>query len=216
VGLAVFNMLPAFPMDGGRVLRALLARNKPHAKATQQAAGVGKLFAFLLGLVGLLGFNVILILLAFFIYIAASSESQQTVMKAAFEGVTVADIMTKKEELHTVSPDTTVAELIDRMLLERHTGYPVVAEGNIVGMITLDDTQQIQTVERDAYLVSDVMSDDVKTISADTEAIDALQTLRENNIGRIPVVNESGALVGLISRTDLMTAFDVLQTRNRQ
>jgi Zn-dependent protease/CBS domain-containing protein len=216
VGLAVFNMLPAFPMDGGRVLRALLARNQPHAKATQQAADVGKFFAVLLGLVGLLGFNVILILLAFFIYIAASSESQQTVMKAAFEGVTVADIMTKKENLHTVSPDTTVADLIDRMLVERHTGYPVVDGGDIVGMITLDDTQDIKTVERDAYLVSDVMSKDVRTLSADTEAIDALQTLRENNIGRVPVVDDDGVLVGLISRTDLMTAFDVLQTRNRQ
>jgi Zn-dependent protease/CBS domain-containing protein len=216
VGLAVFNMLPAFPMDGGRVLRALLARNQPHAEATQQAADVGKLFAFLMGLVGLLAFNVILILLAFFIYIAASSESQQTAMKAAFEGVTVGDIMTTKEDLHTVSPDTSVADLIDRMLVERHTGYPVVDQGAVVGMVTLDDTQAVKTVERDAYLVSDVMSADVRTIRAQTEAIDALQTLRENNIGRLPVVDDSGELVGLISRTDLMTAFDVLQTRNRQ
>jgi len=216
VGLAVFNMLPAFPMDGGRVLRALLARNQPHAKATQQAADVGKFFAVLMGLVGLLGVNVILILLAFFIYIAASSESQQTAMKAAFEGVTVADIMTTKEDLHTVSPDTSVADLIDRMLVERHTGYPVVEQGTVVGMVTLDDTQTVKTVERDAYLVSDVMSDDVQTIGVHTEAIDALQTLQENNIGRAPVVDENGELVGLISRTDLMTAFDVLQTRNRE
>jgi Zn-dependent protease/CBS domain-containing protein len=216
VGLAVFNMLPAFPMDGGRVLRALLARNQPHAEATQQAADVGKLFAFLMGLVGLLAFNVILILLAFFIYIAASSESQQTAMKAAFEGVTVGDIMTTKEDLHTVSPDTSVADLIDRMLVERHTGYPVVDQGAVVGMVTLDDTQAVKTVERDAYLVSEVMSADVQTIGAQTEAIDALQTLRENNIGRLPVVDDNGELVGLISRTDLMTAFDVLQTRNRQ
>ncbi|OYR82731.1 metalloprotease, partial [Halorubrum distributum] len=87
VVLAVFNMLPAFPMDGGRVLRALLARNQPHAQATQRAAAVGKVFAFLMGIIGLFTFQLLLIVLAFFIYIAASGEAQQTTLKAAFEGV---------------------------------------------------------------------------------------------------------------------------------
>ena len=76
VVLAAFNMLPGFPMDGGRILRALLARSRPHAKATQQAARVGQGFAILLGLWGLLaGFNPFLLVLALFIYIAAASES---------------------------------------------------------------------------------------------------------------------------------------------
>jgi Zn-dependent protease len=83
VTLAIFNLLPGFPMDGGRVLRALLARTRPYAKATQIAAEVGKVFAVLLGLFGLLA-NPFLIALAFFIYIGASGEAQQTVLRAAF------------------------------------------------------------------------------------------------------------------------------------
>lgn len=122
--LAVFNMLPAFPMDGGRVLRALLARNQPHAQATQRAAAIGKVFAFFMGLIGLFTFQLLLIVLAFFIYIAASGEAQQTTLKAAFEDVTVADVMTRREDLHTVTGDTSVADLMSRMFEERHTGYP--------------------------------------------------------------------------------------------
>lgn len=79
ITLAAFNMLPGFPMDGGRVLRAILARSRPHAKATQMAAEVGKVFAFLLGIFGLF-FNLFLVALAFFIYIGASGEAQQTVL----------------------------------------------------------------------------------------------------------------------------------------
>ena len=212
VVLAVFNMLPAFPMDGGRVLRALLARNRPHAQATQQAAEIGKFFAFVLGLLGVLALNVILILLAFFIYIAAAGEAQQTVMKATFEGVTVEDVMTRRQNLHVVSPGTTVAELIERMFAERHTGYPVVHSGELVGMVTLEDVRDVRREERDAYYVEDVMSDGVRTISPDADAMDALSELHEHDIGRVPVVSERGELLGIVSRTDLMTAFNILQS----
>ncbi|EJN59713.1 M50 family metallopeptidase [Halogranum rubrum] len=211
VALAVFNMLPGFPMDGGRVLRALLARNRPHARATQIAAEVGKMFAFLLGIFGLFT-NLFLIALAFFIYIGASSEAQQTVMKAAFENVVVRDIMTAREDLHTVTEQTSVAELMGQMFRERHTGYPVMRNGNLVGMVTLNDARGVNEVERDAYRVEDVMSDDVTSITPDAGAMDALAAMQEHNVGRLPVIDVDGELVGLVSRTDLMTAFDIIQT----
>ena len=215
VVLAVFNMLPAFPMDGGRILRALLARNTPYAKATQQAASIGKLFALLMGLFGLLAFNIILIALAFFVYIAASSEAQQVTMKAAFQDVTVGDIMTAAGDLDTVSPETTIAELIRRMFTERHTGYPVVETGGfgderLVGLVTLSDARDVDPVERDAYTVEDVMTTDLKTIEADSDAMTAIEEMRDANIGRLLVV-EDDDLVGIISRSDLMTAFDIVQ-----
>jgi len=212
VVLAGFNMLPGFPMDGGRVLRALLARNRPHAQATQQAAEVGKVFAFLLGLAGLLGRNVIMILLAFFIYIAASGEAQQTVLKAAFEDVEVADVMTPRGELDVVSEDTSVAELMSRMFSERHTGYPVLRGGNLVGMVTLEDAKGVKEVERDAYRVEDVMETEIVSVAPDADAMDALRTMQEHGVGRLPVVDAEGSLVGLISRSDLMTAFNVIQS----
>lgn len=208
--LAAFNLLPGFPMDGGRILRALLARNQPHAQATQQAAAVGKLFAFGLGLLGLFT-NWFLILLAFFIYIAASGEAQQTTIKAAFEGVTVDDVMTPEEDLKTVTEDTSITGLVARMFDERHIGYPVVRNGDLIGMVTLDDAAAIEEVERDAYRVEDVMSTDIKTISSDADAMEALQEMQQNGVGRLPVVDETGNLIGIISRTDLMRAFNVIQ-----
>ncbi|WP_265112508.1 site-2 protease family protein [Halosolutus halophilus] len=228
VALAIFNMIPAFPMDGGRILRALLARGQPYAKATQQAASIGKLFAIFMGLFGLLAFNIILIGVAFFVYIAASSEAQQVTMKAAFQDVTVSDIMTPASDLHTVEPDTSIADLIQRMFTERHTGYPVVDTSTrgerLVGLVTLTDAREIDPVERDAFTVEDVMTTDLKTITADSDAMTAIERMQEDNIGRLLVVDrgddrfgahsraaEDGDLVGLISRSDLMTALNIVQ-----
>jgi len=215
VALAVFNMVPAFPMDGGRILRALMARNQPYAQATQRAASIGKFFAVLMGLFGLFAFNIILIGVAFFVYIAASSEAQQVTMKAAFQDVTVADIMTPAGKLQTVEPRLSVAELLQRMFRERHTGYPVVEhdawrDGRLVGLVTLSDARDIDPVERDAFTVEDVMVTDLETISPDSDAMTAIERMRENGIGRLLVV-EDGDLVGIISRSDLMTAFDIVQ-----
>ncbi|MEF8907593.1 MAG: M50 family metallopeptidase [Haloarculaceae archaeon] len=209
VVLAVFNLLPAFPMDGGRILRALLARNQPRAQATQQAASVGKVFAFGLALLGLFA-NFFLILLAFFIYIAASSEAQQTSLRAAFEGVTVRDVMTPADRLMTVDRDASVADLLNRMFEERHTGYPVVQNGALVGMVTLDDASGVNEVERDAYRVEDVMTTEVPTIGPGADAMEAFERMQEHGVGRLPVVDD-GDIVGIISRTDLMRAFDIVQ-----
>jgi Zn-dependent protease len=213
VVLAGFNMLPAFPMDGGRVLRALLARNQPHAQATQRAAAVGKVFAFVMGLIGLFNFQLLLIVLAFFIYMAASGEAQQTTLKAAFEDVTVGDVMTRQEDLHTVTEDASVAELMNRMFEERHTGYPVLRGGELVGMVTLEDARSVRDVERDAYRVADVMATNVVAVGPETDAMTALQTMQENGVGRLPVVDRQEQLVGLLSRSDLMTAFNIIQSR---
>ncbi|MEF8852423.1 MAG: CBS domain-containing protein, partial [Haloarculaceae archaeon] len=90
-------------------------------------------------------------------------------------------------------------------------GYPVVRNGDLIGMVTLDDAGAIDEVERDAYRVEDVMSTDVKTIAPDADAMAAFQRMQQNGIGRLPVVDETGNLVGIVSRTDLMRAFDVIQ-----
>ena len=207
--LAAFNLLPGFPMDGGRVLRALLARDRSFAQATQLAAEVGKLFAIVLGIVGLF-VNFFLILLAFFIYIGASSEAQRTVMNAAFEGVQVRDIMTPAEDVDTVAADASVADLLERMFRERHTGYPVMDQGELVGMVTLSDARGVDEVERDAYRVEDVMTADLATVPADANAMDAFDAMQQRGIGRLLVV-EGDDLVGLISRTDVMTALEIIR-----
>ncbi len=214
IALAAFNLLPGFPMDGGRVLRALLASDQPYAKATQQAATVGKVFAVLLALFALFGgtgINLYLVALAFFIYMGAASEAQQTTMRAAFEGVVVRDIMTPAGELKTVQPATSLSALVDRMFRERHTAYPVVRDGRVVGMVTLGDAQSIREVERDAFTVADVMQSDLETIAPNADAMTAIERIQSSGIGRL-LVMDGDELVGLISQTDLMTALDIMKS----
>ena len=212
LALAGFNLLPGFPMDGGRVLRALLARDRPYARATQIAARVGQGFALLLGLFGLFGGGgLFLVAIAFFIYIGASSEAQQTMMRAAFEGVVVRDVMTPAEQVNTVARETSVADLVRRMFTERHTGYPVLENGRVVGLVTLEDAQSVPEIERDAYRVEDVMSTELYTIEPGADAMDAIERMQENGVGRL-VVMDGEAFAGIISRSDLMTALDIIRS----
>lgn len=214
VALAIFNMLPAFPMDGGRVLRSLLARNRSFPDATRVASEVGKLLAFLMGIVGLLGLNIVLIGIAFFIYIAASGEAQRVMTEAALSGVTVEDVMTPVDQLHVISPSASVAELIGRMFNERHTGYPVLSDGRPVGMVTLSDAQEVRDVEREAYEVRDIMSTDLKTIAPTAPAIEAMSSMQAADVGRLLVIDADGDLHGLVSRTDILHAMEIASSSN--
>ena len=213
--LAAFNLLPGFPMDGGRVLRALLNRTRPYARATEIAAEVGKLFAIGLGLFGLFGGGgLFLVAIAFFIYIGAAGEAQQTVMRAAFEGVVVRDVMTPAEKVTTVSADASVAELVDLMVRERHTGYPVERDGEVVGLVTLEDARAVREVERDAYRVEEVMTTELYTVAPATDVMTALEELDDRSVGRLLVMDD-GEFAGLLTRTDIMTALSIIKSSGR-
>lgn len=124
---------------------------------------------------------------------------------------TVRNVMTPAEGLRTVDPETSVADLLDRMFRERHTGYPVLREGELVGVVTLDDARDVREVERDAYRVADVMTADVRTIGLDADATEALNEMQRHGIGRLPVVDHHGELIGILSRSDLLTALAVIK-----
>ena len=211
--LAGFNMIPAFPLDGGRVLRALLGRTRTHVEATQLAVRVGKLFAIVFGLFGLFVFNPFLIAVAFFVYMAAGAEGRQTTLRAAFEGVAVGDVMTPAADVRTLPPETTLDTVLERMFSERHTGYPVVDSGRLDGVVTLDDVRDVDPERRPSTTVGDVMSTDLRTVDVSTEAMEAMQRLVRDDIGRLLVTDDSGALVGLVTRSDLVTAMDILRER---
>lgn len=207
--LAAFNMLPGFPMDGGRVLRALLARNQPFAVATAQAARVGKLFAIGLALFGLLAMSFILIAVALFIYIAATGEARYTAIRSAVEGITVRDVMTPADQLDVVRPDITIRELLELMYQQRHTGYPVVDAGGISGIVTLDDVQGVSPDQRGEVRVRDIMTTDLTTVSVEDDAFDAVEAMQRADIGRLVVLDDQGQMSGLITRTDLMRAMSI-------
>lgn len=211
--LATFNMIPAFPLDGGRVLRALLGRTRTRAEATQVSVRIGKFFAILFGLFGLFVFNPFLIAVAFFIYMAASAEGRQEALKAAFEGVTVGDVMTPAAEVRTLSAGDTLEVVLERMFTERHTGYPVVDGGQLVGVITLDDIRDVDPEIRSSTAVREIMTTDLRTVGIETEAAEAMEQLVRDNIGRLLVTDKTGALVGLVTRSDLVTAMNILRER---
>lgn len=207
VALAVFNTIPAFPMDGGRMLRALLARSYPFTRATKIAAEIGKFFALVLGLLGLAQLNVVLVGVAFFVYVAATGEAKQVFRRAALEDVDVEDVMTPADQFGTVAPGTSVADLLDRIFEERHTGYPVLDGDRTVGVVTFDDARQVADVDRDSRVVADVMLEDPVTVAPDEEALEALEMMREHGVDRLPVV-EDGELVGLVDQGDLLSALE--------
>lgn len=207
--LAGFNMLPAFPMDGGRVLRALLARNRPYVEATRTAAAVGKGFAIVFAVVGILALAPILVLVAMFVYIAAGGESRVTVLRDLLRGVTVADIM--DEIKRPLSPDQPVADGLAAMLEGRATAVALVDDdGGFAGLVTMADIQSVDPTERDSTPLGSVATTDGPTVTADLDAFGVLQAFSLHRTDRLPVVDD-GRLVGSVSRQGLTEAIEVIQ-----
>ncbi|HQD26835.1 CBS domain-containing protein [Methanoculleus sp. DTU007] len=201
-----FNLLPAFPMDGGRVLRAWLARRMPLARATRIAADVGKAFAVLFGIVGLLLLNPILIIIAFFIYIGANQEATYLRYNILLQDVTVADAMSSP--VTTVEPTVPLARVVEMMYETKHLGFPVVERGSLVGIITLSDIHKVPQLDREAMQVRDVMTRNPTTLSPSAPLIDALRIISGMDIGRIPVVADD-VLVGIVTRTDVLRVMEL-------
>ena len=203
-----FNLIPAFPMDGGRMLRAWYASRMPYLHATRKAVHIGKMFAVAMGVFGLF-VSPWLILIAIFIYIGASEEEKYAEVSVTLEGIKVRNLMTR--DIAYVPDNISISELLRLMFEKKHLGYPVVDQftGNIVGIVTFTDIKNVPMNEHDTVLVRDVMTTDVISISEDADAMDALKMLSSHNIGRL-LVQGNGRVVGIVSRTDLMRSIEVL------
>ncbi len=133
VWLAVFNLLPAFPMDGGRVLRAGLALRMDYLRATEIAARLGKWFALLFGIIGLL-YSPLLVLIALFVWLAAASESSATQMHTLLGGVNVERVMIR--DVRTLASSDTLEAALEHVLQGFQHDFPVVEDGKVVGVLT--------------------------------------------------------------------------------
>ncbi|HEY2135116.1 MAG TPA: site-2 protease family protein [Xanthobacteraceae bacterium] len=195
--LAAFNMIPAFPMDGGRVLRALLAIRLGHVRATEIAATIGQLVAFGLGFVGLFG-NPILIFIAIFVYLAASSEAQLAAIRAMSRDVPVSAAM--MTEFATLTPDEHIDAAIETLFRTSQSEFPVVdGDHHLVGLLDRDHMiRALKTLGPDAR-VGTVMATDIPTMSSRSCLEDAFRTLQEKSAPAVGVVDASGRLVGLIT-----------------
>lgn len=206
--LFIFNLIPAFPMDGGRVLRAVLAGRMSYKKATNIAANVGKMFAIFMGIFGLIYLEPWFILIAFFIYIGASEEDKSTQISVTLEGLKIKDIMSR--DIKTVPSGMTVDELVEFMFKFKHMGYPVVEGNEVIGIVTFTDVQNIPKEERMKVLLSDIMTKEIINLKEDDDAVKALKLMTMNNIGRIIILNEK-KMIGIVSRTDLLRSVQLLE-----
>ncbi len=201
--LGLFNLIPAFPMDGGRILRSILARKMGFVKATKVSAEIGKFLAILMAIFGIF-VSWWLILIALFIYIGASEEEKLITIEGLLARFKVRDIMTPNPIY--VTPETKVRDIIALMLKHKHLGYPVVKDGVLVGIVTLKDVINANGDE----IVERVMSRRIVTISPDENAFKALKIMSEKGIGRLPVV-ENGRLVGIVSRSDVVRVLEIIE-----
>ncbi len=215
VALAIFNMLPALPLDGGRILRGVLELFMPHLRATSVAAFVSAVVAILLGLYGFFSMNFLLVVLAFFIYNAGRAEAQAAVITDAVEGKTVADVMTT--EPMTVDLGMPLEQFMRLANYRPYPGYPVVdAGGELLGYARLVDAQELLAGTEagdeggtgaeatfSGTTVADILRE-AETIEPGETALAALSRIAEGQLGRLMVTDAGGRLIGVIGKSDLI------------
>jgi Zn-dependent protease/CBS domain-containing protein len=211
--LAAFNLVPGFPLDGGRVLRAIVWGVTGDLRhATYIAATGGQVFAYLLMAygVGLFFFGKGLlaglwpIFVGWFLLDAARSSYQHQLLQSALSGVRVRDIMT--QNVVTIPPELTLQQAVDSYFLRlNHAAFPVAQDHHVSGILTLPHVRQVPREQWPYTRAADVVDavDPSDFMSPDTDALDALTAMATKDSGRLLVV-DGGALVGILSRTDIM------------
>jgi Zn-dependent protease/CBS domain-containing protein len=202
LGLGAFNLLPAFPMDGGRVLRGLLARRRGPARATQIAAGIGKAFAVLFAIWGFVSGNLMLGLVAFFVWVGAEAEQQAVLARALVGELRVAEVMTRQPG--AVAPGDSVYDVAERMLRDRRLSFPVAAEGHVLGEITSAAVERVPFDRRRDTPASAAAVPAVAVAPGDRVS-DALRLLARGGEGGLVVV-EDDRLVGTLSPQEVARA----------
>jgi stage IV sporulation protein FB len=197
VFLALFNLIPAFPMDGGRVLRALLAARFGYVRATEIAASIGQFVAFLLGFIGLFG-NPLLIFVAVFVYLAAASEAHLVAIRAISQGVPVTAAM--MTEFTTLTPDEHVDAAVETLLRTSQGEFPVVdGLGRPVGLLARNDVIRALKERGPDAKVGDVMGTEIPTLGHRHCLDEAFRLLQQKSAPAVGIVNASQRLVGLVT-----------------
>ncbi|HLP77059.1 MAG TPA: site-2 protease family protein [Candidatus Paceibacterota bacterium] len=205
VFLAIFNLLPAFPMDGGRVLRALLAIRMNYVRATRIAANIGQGMAFLFVMVGLgvlssFGVpgsgNPFLILIAIFVWMGAAQEAGMVEMKSALNGAHVSDVMIR--DFKTLAPEDTLARAAEHLLAGYQQDFPVLSEGCVIGMLTRSALIQGLAKLGGNMPVADAMEKDFSIADPGDLAETNFVKLQATGCRSTPVV-EDGHLLGILT-----------------
>lgn len=199
ISLVLFNLIPAFPMDGGRVLRALLAMRMDYVRATQAAANIGQGLAFLLGLFGLFN-NPFLLFIAFFVWIGASQEASMVQMRNTIGGIPVTQAM--QTRFDTLSPEDRLDRVVNLILAGSQQDFPVVENGDLIGVLTRDDFIRALSQQGQNTPVVDVIRRNVPAVDSHDMVETALMRLQESGAKTLPVMH-AGRFVGLVTSENI-------------
>lgn len=208
--LAGFNLLPAFPMDGGRVLRSLLAKRMNYRRATSIAVNIGQIFALLFGYFGLIHGHILLILIAFFIYMAASAEGAQVDVRETIKRFRVSDVLQK--DFLTLKSDVPLSKVLELVFHSHQEDFPVVDRGKMVGFLTRADIiiniHQHGTME----LVKDIMRTEFPVVGPDSYLTEVQKIMEGSQLKALPVVKNK-KIFGVITLEDISRVYSVMSKR---
>jgi Zn-dependent protease len=197
--LVGFNVLPAFPMDGGRVLRALLAQRMEYVKATRIAANVGQMMAFVFGFIGLFN-NPFLLFIALFVYMGAEAEAQAVQVQSTFRGLPVRRAMVTR--FTSLGADEPLSRAVQLLLSGTQQDFPVVTDGGVAGILTRRDLLSALHEQGPASPVAGAMRTDVVPVEASAPLEDTFQRMQTEELTAVPVT-DMGRLVGLITMENI-------------
>lgn len=200
ISLVLFNLIPAFPMDGGRVLRALLAMRMDYVRATQVAASIGQGLALVFGFVGLFS-NPFLLFIAFFVWIGASQEASAVQMKNVISVIPVGRAMLT--DYKSLSPRDSLSRMAQLILAGSQHDFPVIDDdGRILGVVTRDDFLAALTQHGQNIAVSAVMRSNPPEVDSYDMVEMALMKIQESGFPSLPVTH-SGQLVGIVTAENI-------------
>lgn len=213
VALVLFNLLPAFPLDGGRMLRAGLAMRLGYARATRLAAGVGQVLAVGLGVLGVATGNLLLALVAVFIFFGAGLESAHAQAKSVLSNLRIGEAYNK--HAITLSPADRASRVVDYILTSYQPDFAVVHGGRLLGVVTRDDLlQHLASSPEDAYVTA-IMQREVVRVPPEM-GVDAVLARLQETGARVAAVYDGERFQGLVSREDLAEALTVVAFLQRQ
>jgi stage IV sporulation protein FB len=208
--LAAFNLIPAFPMDGGRVMRALLAQRMGYQKATRIAVRSGHIFAVIFAYFGIMRFNIMLIAIAAFIYMAASSEEAQVDIKEALKKFRVRDILSR--DFLALSQEATLSKVLELMFHSHQEDFPVTDSGEMVGFLTRHDI--IASVHRSGLdtQVGEIMRRDFPSVKESDPLMKVQDLMQEGHMRSLPVMRDK-EVIGVVTLEDIGRIYAIVSQR---
>jgi Zn-dependent protease len=213
IGLALFNLIPAFPLDGGRILRAILAMGMSYGRATHITVILGQGLAISIGLFGLLGGNLLLVVIAIFIFLSADQEHGATQARTVLNTRRVGDAYNKHALVLTIGDKVSTA--VDYILTSYQPDFAVMQGSKPIGIVTRNDVlRALANGTRDSY-VQEIMQRNIVRVDAETP-LDEVQRIMEEQRTRVAAVYERETFLGLVGMEDLAEAYVVIAFQQRQ